>query len=408
MTKHWENNSTRKTPSRELLKYCKTQRQIEILSAYIDHGTSEAAAKVVGCKARNVRQVIASIKRSAAEQGWTESFDATRFVDPGQVITGKSTLTKDEEGNTVWIKTKAQQESQRKAFFEFIEGLNSEIIPAKPKKPTSKKKLSEEIMPAIFIGDAHIGMRSSNQETKARSFNSETAKSEICNAVDDLVSVAPDANTGLLVNVGDFVHANNSNGTTGKGTPLDVDSSYENFMRTAAETLRYSIDAMLGKFKRVEVVIARGNHDPDAAVALQMIMEFYYSKEKRVNILPSRGFFHYIKYGNWLIGVHHGDKVKAQKLANIMPRDMPNAWSDTTHRMWAVGHFHHSHEIECDNSVVVKKFGTLAPPDDWHASQGYGSSHVMEMIVFKRNGGKMLSYTYEIPSENRQLDAEIF
>ena len=32
----------------------------------------------------------------------------------------------------------------------------------------------------------------------------------------------------------------------------------------------------------------------------------------------------------------------------------------------------------------------------------------MEMIVFKRNGGKMLSYTYEIPSENRQLDAEIF
>ena len=408
MGKYWDNKSSRKTPSPELLKFCKTDRQLETLSAYIKYETSADAAKALGVTERSVRNAVETVKKNAAKEGWTETFDATRFVDPGQVIIGKSTLTKDDEGNTVWIKTKAQQESQRKAFFEFVEGLNSEIKPVKPKKRPSQKKLSEEIMPAIFIGDAHIGMRGNSQETKARSFDSDTARNEICNAIDDLISVAPEADTGLLVNVGDFVHANNSSGTTGKGTQLDIDSPYENFMRTAAETLRYSIDAMLSKFKRVEVVIARGNHDPDAAVALQMILEFYYSRESRVNILPSRGFFHYIKYGNWLIGVHHGDKVKAEKLANIMPRDMPDAWSDTTHRMWAVGHFHHSHEIECDNSVVVKKFGTLAPPDAWHASQGYGSSHVMEMIVFKRNGGKMLSYTYEIPNENRQLDANIF
>ena len=408
MGKLWNNPSTANVPSEELLKFCQTEKQYEVISLYVREGNSQKVADILGCSDANVRDITARVRKIAASHGWTETFNATRFVDAGQVITGKSTLTKDDEGNTVWIKTKAEQESQRRAFFDFIEGLNSQIAPAKPKKATSKKKLTEEIMPAIFIGDAHIGMRADGEETRARSFDSKIAKNEICNAIDDLVSVAPEADTGLLVNVGDFVHANNSNGTTAKGTPLDVDTRYEKFMRVAAETLRYSIDSMLNKFKRVEVVIARGNHDPDAAIALQMILEFYYSKEPRVNVLPSRSYFHYIKYGNWLIGVHHGDKIKAEKLANIMPRDMQEAWADTTHRMWAVGHFHHAHEIECDNSVVVRKFGTLAPPDAWHSSQGYASASVMEMIVFKREGGKMLSYTYEIPRQPKKPDVDIF
>jgi len=393
-------------PDVELLNYC-TERQHQVLSLWIQLGSSVEASKHLDISDRAVRDVKTAVKKKAAKAGYTSTFNATRFVDAGQVVIGKSTLTKDDEGNTVWIKTKAEQEHQRKAFFEFIEGLNSQIQQAKPKKAI-KKKLTEDIMPAIFIGDAHIGMRADEAETRGRSFDSRIAKSEICTAIDDLVSVAPEADTGLLVNVGDFVHANNSNATTAKGTPLDVDTRYEKFMRVAAETLRHSVDSMLTKFKRVEVVIARGNHDPDAAIALQMILEYYYAKEPRVNVLRSRSYFHYLKFGKWLIGIHHGDKIKADKLANIMPRDMPDAWSDTTHRMWAVGHFHHSHEIECDNSVVVRKFGTLAPPDAWHSSQGYASASVMEMIVFKREGGKMLSYTYEIPRREHKPDVEIF
>lgn len=400
-----DNSQNARLPNAALLDYC-TNRQREILKAWIAMGSSEKAAEHLGISARTVRDTKHRVMIKAAKAGFTENFDATRFVDPGQQIIGKSTLTKDDEGNPVWIKTKAEQENQRKALLEFVEGLQSSIEPAKPKKIENKKR-SKELMPAIFIGDAHIGMRADGAETRDRSFDSRIAQSEICTAIDDLVSVAPDADTGLLVNVGDFVHANNSNATTAKGTPLDVDTRYEKFMRVAAETLRHAVDSMLTKFKNVQVIIARGNHDPDAAIALQMILEYYYAKEPRVNVLRSKGYFHYIKFGKWLLGVHHGDKIKADKLANIMPRDMPGAWSDTTHRMWAVGHFHHSHEIECDNSVVVKKFGTLAPPDAWHASQGYGSAHVMEMIVFKREGGKMLSYSYEIPRENRGLDAEI-
>jgi len=403
----FNNRNNRKIPDKALLEFCTTDHQRNILSLWIELGTSRAVANKLDISETSVRRTKSTILGVAARKGYTETFDATRFVDEGQVVVGKSTFTKDDEGNPVWIKTKAEVEDQRKAFFDFIEGLQDHINPIKPKKKENRKKHNTDIMPAIFIGDAHIGMRADGAETRDRSFDSSIAKEEICVAVDDLVSVAPEADTGLLVNVGDFVHANNSNATTAKGTPLDVDTRYEKFMRVAAQTLVYCIDRMLDKFSNVKVVIAKGNHDPDAAIALQMIMEFYYSKEPRVHILRTKSFFHYLQYGKWLIGVHHGDKVKAQKLSSIMPRDMPDAWAETTHRMWAVGHFHHAHELECDNSVIVRKFGTLAPPDSWHSGQGYASAHVMEMIVFKREGGKMLSYNYEIPRESKTVDVKI-
>jgi len=38
---------------------------------------------------------------------------------------------------------------------------------------------------------------------------------------------------------------------------------------------------------------------------------------------------------------------------------------------------------------------------------GYGSAHVMEMIVFRREGGKMLQYCYEIPRQSKGVDVEI-
>ena len=403
----FKNSDNARQPSADLLKYCNTEKQRKVLELWIELGTSKAVANQLDVSETTVRRVKATVAAYAAKRGYTETFDATRFVDEGQVVVGKSTFTKDDEGNPVWIKTKSEVEDQRKAFFDFIEGLQDQIEPINPKKKESRKKHNQDIMPAIFIGDAHIGMKADGAETRDRSFDSSIAKEEICVAIDDLVSVAPEADTGLLVNVGDFVHANNSNATTAKGTPLDVDTRYDKFMRVAAQTLVYCIDRMLDKFTNVKVVIAKGNHDPDAAIALQMIMEFYYSKEPRVHILRTKSFFHYLQYGKWLIGVHHGDKVKAQKLASIMPRDMPDAWAETTHRMWAVGHFHHAHELECDNSVIVRKFGTLAPPDSWHSGQGYASAHVMEMIVFKRGGGKMLSYNYEIPRESKTVDVKI-
>ena len=384
-----------------------TPRQRELHAAYVNCGSAKKASAKLNINPTTFYRALKVVVKRAADHGWTENLDYTRHVMPGQIVSGISTYTENEDGDKVWIKTKREVEDQKEAFRAFIEELTTEIVPAKPKIISKKNKYDKDIMPTIVIGDAHIGMKADSDSTRGRDFDIKIATTEIKDAIDSLVDLAPVTETALLVNVGDFMHSDNSRNTTTKGTSVDVDTRYEKIMRSAAHTLIYSINKMLTKFKKVEVCIARGNHDSDSAIGVQLCLECYYSKEPRVNIIKQRGFYHFITFGSNLLGVHHGDKIRTEKLASIMPREMPKAWASTTHRAWLVGHFHHAMKKECDNGVIVETFGTLAPPDNWHAGQGYNSANTMSMIIFKREGGRLMTYTHEIEREYVEPDTEI-
>jgi len=69
-------------------------------------------------------------------------------------------------------------------------------------------------MSGIFIGDAHIGMYAYAPETKHSDFNTDIAAQGLRDAIDDLIARSPDAETGLLCDVGDFMHMNSSLYTT--------------------------------------------------------------------------------------------------------------------------------------------------------------------------------------------------
>jgi rhodanese-related sulfurtransferase len=363
-------------------------------------------AKKNGRAQRVIATSLSNARAKFAAAGYTETFNATRFVDPGQRITGKSTLTKDDEGNTVWVKTREDKQAEREALHDFIDGLKTTIKQAKPKAAPKNIKYDPSLMSAIVIGDAHLGSRAYGQETRNHDFDTDIATAGIRDAVDNLISRAPDAETGMLVDVGDFMHADSSHNKTFAGTDVDVDTRHYRVKRAAGMVMRYCIDRMLQKYKKVVVVIAKGNHNPNAAEAVQLMMEFYYEKEPRVNVLATQSFFHYIEFGKWLIGINHGDKVKAQKLVSVMARDMSKAWGRTTHRMWMLGHVHHEKMMEYDG-CKVKTFGCLAPPDGWHASMGFASESTMEMITFRKEGGTHSVLVYDIPRPDLEPDARI-
>jgi hypothetical protein len=74
--------------------------------------------------------------------------------------------------------------------------------------------------------------------------------------------------------------------------------------------------------------------------------------------------------------------------------------------MWALGHFHHQNVLELDG-CVVQKFAALPPPDGWHSSMGYSSGQAMQMIVFKKTGGKHSTLIYELDRQIQQPDLRI-
>ena len=390
-----------------LLDYAKTDRQREAIKAWQDCGEVVAkAAGVLGVSPSTVRDHIGAVKNAAAAAGYSENFDARRLVPEGEIVIGRSIYTTTDDNEKIWLKTKrTMTEADRdKALQGFVDGLIKGLPKYKPKAKPKAKKFADDLLPTVVIGDSHFGMRADARETKERDYDTKIASTSMLDAIDYLVDSAPASEQCLLVNVGDFIHANGSAGTTFGGTRLDVDTRIEVVLETAAQTFIFSIEKMLSKHKNVTVIMARGNHDSDTAIALALILKFYYSKEKRVNILDPHGFFHTLQYGANLIACHHGDKVKAAKLGAILPKMLPEQWASTNYRKWLVGHVHHQNVLETDNGVFVETFGTLAPPDSWHAGAGYGASSVMTQIVFHKDGGEAIRHVYQIRASRKAPD----
>ena len=390
-----------------LVDYAKTERHREAMQVWEECGRNSArAAGGLGISQSTMRDYVSITKNTAAAAGYSENWDASRHVPEGEFVIGRSIYTSDDEGNKAWLKTRrSMSEAARdKALQSFVDGLTKGVKPYKPKAKPKTKKFDSNLLPTIVIGDAHFGMRADARETKARDYDTKMASQDMLAAVDYLVDLAPASEKCLLVNVGDFIHANGSSGTTFAGTKLDVDTRIEVVLETAAQTFLFAVDKLLAKHKSCVVVMARGNHDSDTAIALALILKFYYSKEPRVTILDPHGFFHTVQFGKNLLAVHHGDKVKAVKLGAILPKMLPEQWSETVYRKWLVGHIHHQNAIETDNGVFVEAFGTLAPPDSWHAGAGYGSSSVMNQVVFHRDGGEVLRHVYQIRDSRKVPD----
>ena len=390
-----------------LIDYAKTGRQREAIKAWQDCGEVVAkAAGVLGVSPSTVRDHIGAVKNAAAAAGYSENFDARRLVPEGEVVIGRSIYTTTDDNEKIWLKTKrTMTEAERdKSLQGFVDGLTKGVKPYKPKDKPKSKKFATDLLPTIVIGDAHFGMRADARETKSRDYDTKIASQDMLAAIDSLVSLAPPSEKCLLVNVGDFIHANGSSGTTFAGTKLDVDTRIEVVLEIAAQTFLFAIDKILSKHKSCVVVMARGNHDSDTAIALALILKFYYSKEPRVTILDPHGFFHTLTFGQNLIAVHHGDKVKAAKLGAILPKMLPEQWAATNYRKWLVGHIHHQNAIEVDNGCKIEAFGTLSPPDSWHAGAGYGAASVMNQIVFHKDGGEAIRHVYQIRDSRKVPD----
>lgn len=390
-----------------LVEYAKTARQREAIRAWEESGESPVkAAAMLGITPSTLRDHVRAVKNYAAERGLSGNWDATRHVPEGEVVIGRSIYTEDDEGNKAWLKTRrTMKEAERdKAIQAFVDALTKDLPKAKKQAQPKAKKFDPHLLPTIVIGDAHFGMRADARETKERDYDTKIASESMRDAIDYLVDLAPPSENALLVNVGDFIHANGSGGTTFGGTKLDVDTRIEVVLDVAAQTFVYSISKMLEKHKKVAVIMARGNHDSDTAIALALILKYYYANEPRVTILDPHGFFHTLQFGKNLIAVHHGDKVRAPKLASLLPKMLPEQWSSTNYRKWLVGHIHHQTLLETDNGVFVESFATLAPPDSWHAGAGYGAASAMHQIVFHREGGEALRHIYQLRSSSKTAD----
>ena len=372
-----------------------TDTQVMYRRLYKKHGSFRAAARAAGVNNKTLHRSLERLAKSASKHGYAPPYDQIRPTPPGQLIRGVSTLY-DSEGKVSqqWVKTKADEVSLQERLTEFVEGL-VEHTPSVPEVPPPKGPHHDRLLTVYPMGDPHIGLYSWSEET-GEDFNLEKAHYDITSAMNILIEATPWKSEALVLNLGDFFHADNNTSRTGRsGFILDVSDRWPKVMKLGARIMTDLISLALSRHTKVTVKNVIGNHDTHSAYALALILDAFYRDEPRVEVDVSPSKFWYKRFGSTLIGSTHGDEIKLTDLPGIMAVDQPEAWGLTKHRYWYTGHIHHKTVIE-QHGVLIESFRTLAAKDIWTHERGYRAGRDMQAIVIHDEYGEVARHRVDI------------
>lgn len=359
--------------------------EAEAIEAHRRFGNWEAAAISLGIPAASARRRASDARRRAAARACAPEAGLNRQLGEGFALKGYSTLANNANGELTWFKVDREKQQQMEAWREAIEGFAAPLRGGF--NDNSKPHYTNEDLCVVYpMGDPHIGMLSWHGET-GTSHDLEIAERNLVSATRRLVASSAPADRAIIINVGDYFHSDNqSNRTERSGHQLDVDGRYAKVLEVGLRAMRACIEAALQRHKVVDVINARGNHDPYSSVALSIMLRNWYELSDRVRIADPAKYFHYLRFGRCLFGVTHGDGPKPQDLPGIMACDEPKLWGETTFRRWYTGHIHHETAKEF-RGCVVESFNTLAARDAWHHQSGYRSERFATSHVWHRHHG---------------------
>lgn len=366
-----------------------------MISKLYARGVSESA-RALGVAPSTVRNwksrgEVPERYREAVE-AWTSGAEVTApppldAIPAGHRVKGVSSLVApDGSISAQWIKTSCGPESPEALLARLVAEIPATV--PRVKAVPGPVSVDADLMAVYPMGDPHIGMMAWKPEA-GEDFDLRIAEDLTTRAVRDLVLRGPRAKHALLVNLGDFFHADNAHGhTTGGQHSLDMDGRAPKVLAAGLRIIYAAIDALLEHHERVTVDSRIGNHDGHTALMLSIALAARYENEPRVSIPQTVSHRAYHVFGRNLIGTTHGDRAKAEALGEIMAAERPEDWGRTRHRMWLCGHVHHKTVREL-RGVTVETFRTLAARDSWHAAQGYISGRDMTRIVLHREHGEV-------------------
>jgi hypothetical protein len=379
----------------ELLDFCRTPRQKEILDAVIECGSNRKAAVRIGISPASVDEAINRIKKYAATVGHSPIHDMVHTVPDGYKVKGVSTLYNSEGViRQQWVKSAADEGRRYQMMVDAIDGLVSEYPKLDPVEYEGSVA-SDRLMAIYPLGDPHVGLRSWGAET-GHDWDLTIAQRTFRRVFNRLVLTAPSCKTAVIGNLGDFFHADNMSGVTERsGHHLDLDGRYAKMISVGMTIIRQMIDSALRHHEKVIVINSTGNHDDTGSLFLNVALSHIYENEKRINIQMDPTPFHYVRHGKCLVGFHHGHSCKADKLPLVMATDKSTDWGETEFRYWMTGHIHHDTVKEYPG-VKVESFRTLTAKDAYATWNGYRSGQDSKCIVLDSEFGEVERHTINI------------
>lgn len=305
---------------------------------------------------------------------------------------GKVTIQRSSSGSIerTWESMTEDQERQQEMVREAIDAMR-ENIPRVAALPFTKKIL-ENLCNLYTITDAHVGMLAWAEES-GEDWDIKIASKTLLDWMSAAVSQAPDAEVGVLCNLGDFLHFDGlAPVTPAHRHVLDADTRFTKMVRVSITLIRSMIDMMLHKHKKVHIVMAEGNHDEASSVWLREMLYEMYKDEPRVTIDRSPDPYYAFVWGHTTLFFHHGHKARMNNMDSVFVAKFKVEYGQSKHVYAHCGHLHHLKMNET-NLMVIEQHRTLAAKDAYASRGGWISGRDAKVITYSKEFGEVSRIT---------------
>lgn len=323
-----------------------------------------------------------------AAQGYSPKHDMTHPVPDGFTIKGVSTLYgEDGQVKGQWVKSQVDADRERE-FMEAAYKAMGESLPRVARTKAPKQTLSD-LLNLYVITDYHLGALAWGEETRGDDWDVKVAESLLIRWFAAAIERAPDAETGVLAQLGDFLHTDGLLALTPESkNVLDADTRFQKIVRIAIRMLRTVIAMMLEKHKRVIVLCAEGNHDPASSIWLREWLSAVYEREPRVVVDVSPDPYYCVEHGLTSLFFHHGHRRKPASVDDVFAAKFRDVFGRTKHSYAHLGHLH-SAELRETNLMLVEQHRTLAASDAYASRGGWISGRDAKCITYSKRFGEV-------------------
>ena len=338
-------------------------------------GNIAATARALGANERSLRR---RLKAMAGEQEAPDGF----------VVTGKSTLIDRRTGETVleWVKISRDAWRQAEMLREVAEALASELPRERPAK--APETGDADLLNCFVVTDYHLGMYSWAEET-GDDWDTDIAEGLLVDWFAAAIRSAPNADTAIFAQLGDFLHWDGMDAVTPASKHLlDADTRFQRLVRVAIRAIRRIVRMLLEKHRHVHLIMAEGNHDPASSIWLRELIAALYEDEPRVSIDKSADPYYCYEWGKTSLFFHHGHKRKPTNIDDVFVGKFRQVFGRTKYSYAHMGHMHHLQALET-NLMVVEQHRTLASPDAYASRGGWMSGRSASVITYSREFGEV-------------------
>lgn len=376
----------------ELLKYCETERQREVIEALIQNNGNKAdAAKHLGTDDRNMRRLIKRVEKQAAERGYSPEHGINYPLPETQKIRGVSELKDERTGQSIlkWYKSQSRAEQAAETILEALETLKYK--PA-PKIKLSKTQLNKDLLSLYTLTDFHLGMYAWADET-GEDWDTEIASKVLVKSIHDMCRKAPDSESAILNIQGDFLHWDGLDAVTPQNKHvLDADTRFDRMIELSLDLVMWAIEILCKKHKHVKVIICEGNHDLAGSGWLRKSMKKIYRGNERVEIDDTSFPYYAHLHGEIMLGFHHGHKMKNKSLPSLFSSEPRYRlmWGQSQYCYIHTGHYHQTEQDMSEfGGAIVERHPTLAARDAYAARGGYVSRRGARVITYHVTEGEV-------------------